>query len=98
MQRPWGQERAWYGGQWISEERAKEAEFKMKSGREAGPPHPEPVGHSQGCCSPTPSAKHSFLGEEGVSWKLRGPKPPEEGIGHATLGVGRKRSQVKTSE
>lgn len=29
---------------------------------------------------------------------LRGPKPPDEDIGYATLGVGRKRSQVRTSE
>lgn len=60
----------------ISVERAKEAEFKIKWGREAGPPHPGPVGHSQGCCSSTPSAKQSFLGEEGVSWKLSGDLSP----------------------
>lgn len=60
----------------VSEERAKETEFKMKWGREAGPLHPGPVGHSQGCSSPTPSVKQSFLGEEAVSWKLSGDLSP----------------------
>lgn len=68
MQRPWGRKEFKELGKeanGVSGERAKEVEFRMRWGRRAGSTHP-------GCCSPMPHAQQSFLGEEGVMWKLSG--------------------------